>query len=87
MRHDFPLMINFVLKYNKSRRDIIDDGSSVIIARPPYYFPRQLHAIRLLLLKALFMGYREVVIDNGTRFSFDELWQFKIKNISPKHHI
>ena len=80
-------MINFVLKYSKSRRDIIDDGRSVIIARHPHYFPRQLHAIPLLFLKALFMGYREVVIHNGTRLSFDELWHFKIKNISPKHHI
>ena len=72
MRHDFPLMGNFVLKYTKSRRDIIDDGRTGIIARPPHNLPRQLHAIRLLFMKALFIGYREVVINNETRLSFDE---------------
>ena len=84
MGHDIPLMSYGVLKYYKSRRDIIYDGRSVIIARPPHYFPRQLHAIRLLFRKALYMGYREIVIHNGTRLSFDELWRFKINNISPK---
>ena len=76
MRHDFPLMSNFVLKYTYSRRDIIDDGRSGIIARPPHNCPRQLHAIRLLFLKALFMGYREVAINNRTRPSFDKLLRF-----------
>ena len=48
-------------------------GRCVIIARPPHYFPRQLHAIRLLFRRALYMGYRKIVIHNGTRLSFDEL--------------
>ena len=78
MRHDFPLISNFVLKYTKSRRDIIDDGRSGMFARPRHSLPRQLHAIQLLILKALFIGYREVVINNRTRPSFDEILRFEI---------
>ena len=72
MRHDFPLISNFVLKYTKSRRDIIDDGRTGIIARPPHNLSRQLNAIRLLFMKALFIGYREVVINSVTRLSCHE---------------
>ena len=72
MGHEIPLISYGVLKYNQSRRDIIYDGLSVIIDRPPHKLPRQLYAIRLLYLKALFMCYHEVVIINRTRLSFDE---------------